>query len=99
MTTNAVKATAAVLKEVAAERKRQDNRWGQPHQPLLHRLAILAEEFGEVAKEVVEAQSTIDRRTDDEAAHYYTSLINLRAELVQLAAVAVANIEVLDRAT
>lgn len=46
--------TFAILTEVSAERNRQDVRFGeQNHEPVKY-FAILSEEFGEVAKEVVE---------------------------------------------
>ena len=71
-----------VLNEVAEERERQDAKWGeQNHDPAIW-LAILAEEFGEIGKEVLEPEPTD----------------NYRRELVQLAAVAVAAIESFDRA-
>lgn len=74
----------AVLRDVEAERRRQDEKWGsQAHMPGLW-LAILGEEFGEVATEVAEGGAHgLDRDA-------------YRAELVQVAAVAVAAIEALD---
>lgn len=50
------------------------------------RLAVLAEEFGEVAREVAER-----------VAGKTTDFAKLRAELVQVAAVAVAWVEFIDR--
>lgn len=73
--------TSLVLLEVMRERDQQDEKWGvQRHVQALW-LAILAEEFGEVAKEVVDG----------------VDLANLRVELIQTAAVAVSFIEALDR--
>lgn len=104
-------AYAWVLNEVGAERLRQDAKWGpQNHAPLFW-LAILGEEFGEVSKEVVEAASANQKyaaqasQDPDENAWLATQrraadklwLGSARAELVQLAAVAVAMIESLDR--
>ncbi len=75
-----------VLAEIAAERDRQDRRWGeQNHGPALF-FAILSEEVGEVAKEIAESQAR-----PLEGGNY-------RAELVQVAAVAAAMIEAYDRA-
>jgi hypothetical protein len=81
----------AVVEEVAGERRRQEQKWGeQNHAPAAY-LAILAEEFGEASKEVVEASfaKTEAARAD--------RLAKLRVELVQTAAVAVAMVECLDR--
>lgn len=77
--------TVRVLGEVHDERLRQDVKWGeQNHQPCDY-LAILTEEVGEAAKECVEMR-------------FNGKLFGgLRAELVQVAAVAVAFIECIDR--
>lgn len=52
----------AVLSEVAAERERQEAKWGaQKHKPAMW-AAILAEEFGEAVDEIKESSSIdIDR--------------------------------------
>jgi NTP pyrophosphatase (non-canonical NTP hydrolase) len=77
--------TYDVLKDVAEERGSQDMKWGvQDHDPLAW-LAILTEEVGEVAKEVNEVHF---RGKSGEA---------YRAELIQVAAVAVAMVECVDR--
>lgn len=89
--------TLLVLDEVQRERERQEAKcrqmraqgepWRSAGDPLNtddRRLAILGEEFGEVAREVCDAHvRPIDRN-------------RLRAELVQLAAVAVAWVEAID---
>lgn len=72
--------TAAALIEVTQERARQTRKWGEQNHDNERWLAILAEEFGEIAKEVVEG--------DEE---------QQLPELIQLAAVAVAWIECIDR--
>lgn len=74
-----------VLLEVLSERESQDEKWGPQNHNDSDWHAIFGEEVGEVAKEVVEGR--FSGRTTD----------NLRAELVQAAAVAVAWIEALDR--
>jgi len=72
--------TVHVSTEVILERKKQDLKWGpQNHDPLKW-IAILGEEFGEVAKAVLEKD-----------------LDNYREELIQVAAVAMAAVESLDR--
>jgi hypothetical protein len=75
-----------ILEDLLKERWRQDRKHGAARvlNPTA-RLAILAEEFGEVAKEVMER---VDGNGD---------AARLRAELVQTAACAVAWIEQLDR--
>jgi NTP pyrophosphatase (non-canonical NTP hydrolase) len=74
-----------VLQEVMVERARQDEKWReQNHEPAVY-LAILAEEVGEVAQEVLRAKFG------------GKSLDSYRAELIQVAAVAVAMVECLDR--
>lgn len=78
-----------VLKEVAAERERQEAKWGeQNHTPFAY-LAILGEEVGEANKAALETFFEYER-ADTVYAEY-------RKELVQVAAVAVAAIECLDR--
>lgn len=75
------------LREVNAERIRQDSLWGeQNHEPGVW-YAILGEEVGEVGRELAEAGT--GAREFDGAAY--------RMELVQVAAVAVAAIQAYDR--
>lgn len=80
-----------ILSEIAAERGRQDARWGIQDHPSPAWTAILGEEFGEVSKAVVEATFT----------HNIKALPSLEAhlemELVQVAAVCVAWIEAITR--
>lgn len=73
------------LKSVLEERKRQDEKWGVQNNTQLEWLAILGEEFGEYSKEIVEINFG---QGDPE---------NLRVEIVQLCAVALAIIECIDR--
>jgi NTP pyrophosphatase (non-canonical NTP hydrolase) len=74
-----------VLSDVQRERERQDTKWGvQSHHPL-EWLSVLSEEVGEVAEAVNEAHWH-----DADWEHY-------REELIQVAAVAVAAVEALDR--
>lgn len=81
--------TDDVLAEVRAERERQDGKWGQQnHEPFLW-LAILGEEFGESQKAALDAR--IGAQTGK------ATLEDLREELIQTAAVAVAFVECLDR--
>lgn len=71
------------LLSVTHERKRQDDKWGDPPEwpdPDGIKLAVLTEEVGEVAKAMLEN----------------VPVSELRAELVQVAAVAVKWIESID---
>ena len=81
-----------VLKEVLRERVFQENKWGeQNHDPFTY-LAILGEEVGEANKAAVDASTW---RINCEVK--FGSLGDYRKELIQVAAVAVAMIESLDR--
>lgn len=73
---------AKALNAVVAERIRQEKLWGEQTLPLPAWLAILAEEFGEVAKEVN---------------NYHGDYSRIREELSHVAAVAVQWIEAIDR--
>lgn len=83
--------TAELCAEIEAERGRQDVKWGQQNwSPPLY-FAILGEEVGEAAKEIVEAtfaKTRIDR---------IERLDKARTELIQAAAVCVAMVEAVDR--
>lgn len=83
-------ATKRVLGEIRKERGRQRVKFGAD-QYRTHSdercLAILAEEFGEVAREICEAGSRGDARAVRP---------NLRTELIQVAAVATAWAEAID---
>ena len=71
------------LRWVEEERRRQDERWGEQNHTQEKWYAILGEEFGEVGRAINEAS--------------HTDYKNLREELVQVAAVAIAAVECLDR--
>lgn len=74
-----------VLDEVLAERTRQNTKWGEQNHSLMVWLGILAEEFGEAAKDINEY-------------HFRVGDVNkVRLELIQTAAVAVAMVEYIDR--
>jgi NTP pyrophosphatase (non-canonical NTP hydrolase) len=79
-------AQGRVLIDVLAERVRQERKWGeQNHDPFVYG-AILSEEVGEAAQAALKAGGEGGK-----------TLADLRVELVQVAAVAVAFIECLDR--
>jgi NTP pyrophosphatase (non-canonical NTP hydrolase) len=78
-----------VCEEVLGERELQDAKWGEQNHDPFTWLAILGEEVGEANKAALEAW-TSGGRAPERLAEY-------RAELVQVAAVAVAMIQSLDR--
>lgn len=75
--------TRLVLADVVAERMAQDAKWGEQNHPSEVWLAILSEEVGEMAKTMLPGEGT---------------LFDTRDEAVQVAAVAVAFVESIDRA-
>jgi NTP pyrophosphatase (non-canonical NTP hydrolase) len=80
-----------ILSEVVDERKRQDIKWGeQNHDPFAY-LCILTEEVGEASKAALEAHDWENETWNSD------KIGELREELIQIAAVAVAMVECLDR--
>lgn len=79
------KATPGVLHEVEFERHRQEATWGEQNLPAAEYFMILAEEVGEVAMAINEKKLGTVNASD------------VREELIQVAAVAVAMVESLDR--
>ncbi len=75
-----------IYDDIKAERKRQIIKWGDQRHRLGNWMAILGEEYGEVCAEVcaIELQGKPERLPD------------LRAELIQVAAVAVQIVENID---
>jgi len=74
-------ATRSIAFEIEMERRRQLRKWGEQNHNGTTWATILIEEVGEACKEVNEA----------------VSVERLREELIQVAAVAVAWIECIDR--
>lgn len=87
-----IDSVAYVLRDVVAERLRQEQKWGPQNHRQMVWLGILAEEFGEAAKEVNDFHFRPGR---DQTEDYQRK--RLREELIQTAAVAVAMVESLDR--
>lgn len=79
----------SVLAEVAAERARQDARWGVEDLHDWERISHLTEEVGEAAKAANEANFRTSPTRGDRR--------NLRDELVQVAATAVNHVQQIDR--
>lgn len=83
-------ASDVVLMDVVTERLAQDRKWGrQDHKPPVW-LAILTEEVGELAEAILFHHSGGDERN-------HTHSTSMRAEAVQIAAVAVQFVHWLDR--
>lgn len=78
-----------IYHEVALERIRQNDKWGEQNHHPMEWLAILGEEVGEANKAALEAHFSGYKRTGN--------LEDYREELIQVAAVAVAMIESFDR--
>jgi NTP pyrophosphatase (non-canonical NTP hydrolase) len=89
MTINPSITTDRVLQEVLAERIRQDEKWGEQNGHDFEWVSIAGEEFGEVAQAANEANFTSGSMRGD--------FSHLREEWIQLAAVAVAAVEAIDR--
>lgn len=81
-----------ILDEIRMERESQNAKWGKQDHLNEHWLAILTEEVGEVAQCVCKAE--IPPVYNDR----FARLAQMRAELIQVAAVAVAWVEAYDRA-
>jgi NTP pyrophosphatase (non-canonical NTP hydrolase) len=76
----------SILEEIKSERQKQDVKWGEQNHNPIEWIAILTEEVGEASKAALEA-------------HFRdpSQIVDYRKELIQVAAVAVAMIESLDR--
>jgi hypothetical protein len=92
--------TSKVLLEVADERTKQNNKWGEQNHNLTTWIAILGEEYGEAAKEAVDYCCDNPPSKAEELEATKTIMLNrllrYRKELIQTAAVAVQMIESLD---
>ncbi len=96
-----------IIAEVTAERNKQNAKWGFP-QPAMrspqHALSVLGEEFGEIARAVVEmdvCKRVVDQISEPfhkamEMDDFKLNRKNLRDELIQTAAVAIAWIEQME---
>jgi hypothetical protein len=95
-----------VIDEVAAERQRQDDKWGEQHHPDGVATTDVDRVAAETARRACEAAadngSLTWRLILDEEVHEAFAEADpalLRAELIQVAAVAVAWVEAIDRRT
>jgi NTP pyrophosphatase (non-canonical NTP hydrolase) len=87
----------SILIEVLEERKRQDTLWGIENLNPFLWLSILGEEVGECNKATQEAYDWKKKHFKRSPDHSEIKLQELRTELIQVAAVAVAFVESLDR--
>ena len=83
--------TIGITTEVVAERKRQDDKWGEQNHSPYKWMAILGEEYGEVCREAFELEGVND------GDHLNEVLERMRKEAIEVAAVAVAFVECIDR--
>ncbi len=88
----ALKPIQPSMQDVLAERIRQDAKWGEQNHEPQYWMGILGEEFGELCQAVNE--TVFNNGTEARRKGGY---VNMRAEAVQVAAVAVSFIEMLDR--
>jgi NTP pyrophosphatase (non-canonical NTP hydrolase) len=83
--------TSQVLTEVQKERERQNKKFGEQNHDPFKWMAILGEEVGEVHRALLEAHF------DGNEGYAGGSMEDYREELIQVAAVAVAQVEAFDR--
>jgi len=92
-----------ILKEIKAERERQNQKWGEQNHKGIEWIAILSEEVGEASKEILDhhfknpVKNTEGKSVAPAVADQALRLSCYRKELIQVAAVAVQMIECLDR--
>lgn len=90
-----------VLKDVVSERLQQEQKWGEQNHKQIIWLGILAEEFGEAAKEINElhfrpgGSVALDKPDQEHILHEQRKRV--RDELIQTIAVGVAMVESFDR--
>lgn len=89
--------TSQVLDEVFREREKQDQKWGQQNHRPAFWLMVLGEEVGEANKAAIEAYVHNNKPVPANTCVEKDNFSAYRQELVQVAAVAVAMIESLDR--
>jgi len=92
-----------IYADIRDERNRQDGKWGVQNHLQIVWLSILAEEFGEAAKEINEFHfrrgglyAESNPKSKDPKS-WNQQKIRIRQELIQVAAVAMAMVECLDR--
>ena len=88
-----------ILDNIQKERQRQTEKWGEQNNSYPKWISILTEEVGESAKEANDYEYLLDNINNPtfDSVLLNQTLINLREELVQVAAVAVQIIEKIDK--
>ena len=88
-----------ILDDIQKERQRQTEKWGEQNNSYPKWISILTEEVGEAAKEANDYEYLLDKINNPtfDSVLLNQTLINLREELVQVAAVAVQIIEEIDK--
>ena len=92
-----------ILTEVAKEREKQNEKWGEQKHLPIEWIAILTEEVGEAAKDALDHHYQNDVKVSHEQTTLATGqdqlarLKNYRNEVIQIAAVAVQMVECLDK--
>lgn len=83
---------SVAISAVLTERTRQDAKWGEQNHEPMYWAGILGEEYGELCQAINE--TVFNNGPEEQKKGGYA---NMRAEAVQVAAVAVAFVEMLDR--
>lgn len=93
-----------VFNDIVLERQRQNEKWGEQNHNTVEWIAILTEEVGEAAKEAVDYHFKNNIPNQKESCHFnedrdiqHFTLVRLRKELIEVAAVAVQIVECLDK--
>jgi len=86
-----------ILAEIREERRRQDAKWGEQNHSPIEWCAILTEEVGEVSKEALELHFAQLQNSGQSEAWFEEKLALYRKEVIQVAAVALAMAESLER--
>jgi hypothetical protein len=89
---------ASALLDVAAERERQDAKWGEQNHDFTVWATVLGEEFGETCHAMLHYRAAAGRAENVEGDTDPAAwLEKVRKEAIQTAAVAVAIVEFIDR--
>ena len=92
-----------ILNEIKAERKKQNEKWGEQNHKGIEWIAILSEEVGEASREILDhyfknpVKNSEGEYVSPANGDQALRLSRYREELIQVAAVAVQMIECLDR--
>lgn len=86
--------TQRIYDDINAERERQNKKWGLQTHDFYKWMAIINEEMGEVCEEILEADAAMKSGVTSLAKQHE---VNMREELIQVAACVVAFLEQLER--